>query len=636
MECVRHLMKARSFLLSSPVRVVSSCRARAFSMQQPPAMEDFSEERVRNFSIVAHVDHGKSTLADRLLETTGVIDSTKSSKQVLDHLPVERERGITVKAQTATMFYNLHGEHFLLNLIDTPGHVDFSYEVSRSLAASQGVLLLVDAQQGVQAQTVANFLLSFEANLSIIPVINKIDLPLAKVDNVLEQLQNTFGFFPNEAIQISAKYGTGVEQIFSAIIDKIPSPSSSRDNPLRMLLFDSWYDHYRGVVCVMAVKDGSVGPGDKVTSSHTGLSYEVAEVGLLQIRKVPTHKLYSGQVGYCILGMRDSHDAQIGDTFHHSGLKIVPLPGFKAAKPMVFAGVYPMDQSEYPSLRTALDKLTLNDRSVSVLHDSSVALGQGWRLGFLGLLHMDVFRQRLEEEFDASILVTTPSVPYKAFMRDGTVLTVLNPAQFPEEVHQVKEFQEPIVLVTLVTPDDYLGSLLQLCQNRRGTQKELLYMDQSRVLVKYILPLSEVVIDFYDQVKSLSSGYASCDYEDHGYQPTSLVKMDILLNGHVVDALAMVVHKDVANTMGRSVCIKLKDTIHRQLFEVAIQAAIGKKVIARESVKALRKDVTAKCYGGDISRKMKLLKRQKEGKKRMKQIGNVQLSKDAFLSILQR
>lgn len=599
--------------------------------------ESIAVDKIRNFSIVAHVDHGKSTLADRLLELTGTMQQGSGVPQVLDQLPVERRRGITIKAHTATMFHTFNGEVFMLNLIDTPGHVDFSYEVSRSLSACQGALLVVDGQQGVQAQTVANFLLASEAGLSLVPVINKIDLPAVDLNKVMDQMHNAFGFERSMINKVSAKFGTGVPGLLDAIVMQVPSPSGKCrfDQPLRFLLFDSWFDQYRGVICHIAVIDGTLKKGDVVCSFRSGLKYEVSDLGILQMKEVPLTKLYSGQVGYAVLGMRTAKEAFIGDTFHHPQFSVVPLPGFRPVKAMVFAGMYPMDQSEYPTLRTAIEKLTLNDSSVTIYPDSSAVLGQGWRLGFLGLLHMDVFQQRLEEEFDMSVILTSPSVPYKVIKRDGSEETLLNPSQFPES-SKVNQFLEPVVLGTLVLPDEYLGSILQLCEDRRGVQQELLYIDQSRVVLKYVLPLSEVIVDFHDQIKSLSSGYASFDYEDHGYQPTSVVKLEILLNGIAVDALACVVHEKKAYTFGKTICQKIKDSLDRQLYEVAIQAAIGKRIIARETVKALRKNVTAKCYGGDITRKMKLLKKQKEGKKRMKKIGNVELSKDVFLAVLQK
>ncbi|XP_064388775.1 translation factor GUF1, mitochondrial-like isoform X2 [Halichondria panicea] len=573
-------------------------------------------ERIRNFGIIAHVDHGKSTLADRLLESTGVIDPNISNQQVLDRLPVERERGITVKAQTATMFYQMQrGGMFMMNLIDTPGHVDFSYEVSRSLAACQGVLLVVDGQQGVQAQTVANFLLASEAGLTVIPVINKIDLSHADIPKVTEQMRNAFGFNEADIIQVSAKIGTGIPQLLPAIVERVPSPPGIPSASLRMLLFDSWFNHYKGVVCLVAIVDGCVSKGDVVQSAHTGLSYEVAEVGILQTKEVKSYSLHTGQVGYMMMGMKNVKDAFIGDTFHHAGTQITPLPGFTRAKPMVFAGVFPMDSNDFPYLRTAVDKLALNDSSVSVYPDSSVALGQGWRLGFLGLLHMDVFRQRLEEEYDASVIVTSPSVSYKAILRTGEEVVILTPSQFPAR-HTVEKYLEPVVLGTLVCPLEYLGKMLNLSESRRGMQQEMLYLDETRVLLKYIMPLSEVVLDFYDAVKSESSGYASFDYEDFGFQPASLVKVDLLLNQNPVDALAVVVHEDKAFAMAKTLCEKLKNVIHR--------------------VKALRKNVTAKCYGGDITRKMKLLRKQKEGKLRLKVINNVELSKEAFVRIIRK
>lgn len=599
--------------------------------------ENISVDKIRNFSIVAHVDHGKSTLADRLLELTGTMQQGSGVPQVLDQLAVERRRGITIKAHTATMFHNMGGEVFMLNLIDTPGHVDFSYEVSRSLSACQGALLVVDGQQGVQAQTVANFLLASEAGLTLVPVINKIDLPAVDLNKVMDQMHNAFGFERSMINKVSAKYGTGVLSLLDAIVTQVPSPVGTchLDHPLRILLFDSWFDQYRGVICHIAVIDGTLKRGDFVCSLRSGLKYEVSDLGILQMKEIPLMKLYSGQVGYAVLGMRTAKEAFIGDTFHHPQSTVVPLPGFRPVKPMVFAGMYPMDQSEYSVLRTAIEKLALNDSSVTVYPDSSAVLGQGWRLGFLGLLHMDVFQQRLEEEFDMSVILTSPSVPYKVIKRDGSEETLLNPAQFPE-VNKVNQFLEPVVLGTVVLPDEYLGSVLQLCEERRGIQQEMIYIDQNRVVLKYVLPLNEVIVDFHDQIKSLSSGYASFDYEDHGYQPTSVLKLEILLNGIAVDALACIVHETKAYAFGKVICQKIKNSLDRQLYEVAIQAAVGKRVIARETVKALRKNVTAKCYGGDITRKMKLLKKQKEGKKKMKKIGNVELSKDVFLAILQK
>ncbi|XP_011749538.1 translation factor GUF1, mitochondrial isoform X3 [Macaca nemestrina] len=577
-------------------------------------MSRFPVENIRNFSIVAHVDHGKSTLADRLLELTGTIDKTKNNKQVLDKLQVERERGITVKAQTASLFYNCEGKQYLLNLIDTPG---------------------------IQAQTVANFFLAFEAQLSVIPVINKIDLKNADPERVENQIEKVFDIPSDECIKISAKLGTNVESVLQAVIERIPPPKVHRKNPLRALVFDSTFDQYRGVIANVALFDGVVSKGDKIVSAHTQKTYEVNEVGVLNPNEQPTHKLYAGQVGYLIAGMKNVIEAQIGDTLYLHKQPVEPLPGFKSAKPMVFAGMYPVDQSEYNNLKSAIEKLTLNDSSVTVHRDSSLALGAGWRLGFLGLLHMEVFNQRLEQEYNASVILTTPTVPYKAVLSSSKLIkeyrekeiTIINPAQFPDK-SKVTEYLEPVVLGTIITPDEYTGKIMMLCEARRAVQKNMIFIDQNRVMLKYLFPLNEIVVDFYDSLKSLSSGYASFDYEDAGYQTAELVKMDILLNGNTVEELVTVVHKDKAHSIGKAICERLKDSLPRQLFEIAIQAAIGSKIIARETVKAYRKNVLAKCYGGDITRKMKLLKRQAEGKKKLRKIGNVEVPKDAFIKVL--
>nr|XP_048270971.1 translation factor GUF1, mitochondrial isoform X3 [Myodes glareolus] len=588
-------------------------------LKEKPDMSRFPVEDIRNFSIIAHVDHGKSTLADRLLELTGTIDKTKKNKQVLDKLQVERERGITVKAQTATLFYNFKGKQYLLNLIDTPGHVDFSYEVSRSLSACQGVLLVVDANEGIQAQTVANFFLAFEAQLSVIPVINKIDLKNADPERVEKQIEKVFDIPRDECIKISAKLGTNIESVLQAVIERIPP----------------------GVIANIALFDGVVSKGDKIVSAHTKKTYEVNEVGVLNPNEQPTQKLYAGQVGFLIAGMKDVTEAQIGDTLYLHNHPVEPLPGFKSAKPMVFAGVYPIDQSEYNNLKSAIEKLTLNDSSVTVHRDSSLALGAGWRLGFLGLLHMEVFNQRLEQEYNASVILTTPTVPYKAVLSSAKLIkeykekeiTIINPAQFPDK-SKVAEYLEPVVLGTVVTPTEYTGKIMALCQARRAIQKNMVFIDENRVMLKYLFPLNEIVVDFYDSLKSLSSGYASFDYEDAGYQTAELIKMDILLNGNIVEELVTVVHREKAYTVGKTICERLKDSLPRQLFEIAVQAAIGSKVIARETVKAYRKNVLAKCYGGDITRKMKLLKRQAEGKKKLRKIGNIEIPKDAFIKVL--
>ncbi|KAM8938674.1 translation factor GUF1, mitochondrial [Pelodytes ibericus] len=606
-------------------------------------VSEYSTEFIRNFSIIAHVDHGKSTLADRLLEITGRIPKADSNKQVLDKLQVERERGITVKAQSASLFYTFKGKKYLLNLIDTPGHVDFSYEVSRSLSACQGVLLVVDANEGIQAQTVANFFLAFEAQLSIIPVINKIDLKNAEPDRVEKQIETMFDIPASDCIRISAKFGTNVERVLEEVITKIPPPNIEPNSQLKALLFDSTFDHYRGVVANIALFGGQVCKGQKVVSAHSGKSYEVNEVGILTPEEVPTEKLYAGQVGYLIAGMKEVQEAQIGDTLYLQKHPVEPLSGFKSAKPMVFAGMYPVDQSEYNNLKSALEKLTLNDSSVTVNRDSSAALGAGWRLGFLGLLHLEVFNQRLEQEHNASVIMTAPTVPYRAKLTSQKLIkeygeeeiTIVNPAEFPEK-SCVSEYLEPMVLGTIISPDDHIGKIIALCQSRRAVQKSMIYIDDHRVMMKYLFPLNEIVLDFYDSLKSLSSGYASFDYEDAGYQAAELVKMDILLNGRQVEELVTIAHKEKAYAVGKAICERLRDAIPRQLFEIAVQAALGSKVIARETIKAYRKNVLAKCYGGDITRKMKLLKRQAEGKKKMRRIGNVEVPKDAFINVLKR
>ncbi|XP_072315832.1 translation factor Guf1, mitochondrial [Eucyclogobius newberryi] len=603
----------------------------------------FSSDRIRNFCIIAHIDHGKSTLADRLLEITGAISATEKNRQVLDQLQVERERGITVKAQTASLFYHHQGVPHLLNLIDTPGHVDFSYEVSRSISACQGVLLIVDANQGIQAQTVANFYLAFEAQLAIIPIINKIDLKNADPERVEAQIEKVFDIPRDECIRISAKLGTNVDKVLEAVVERIPPPAASPESPLRALVFDSNFDHYRGVVANVALFGGKVKKGDRVVSSHLKKTYEIQEVGILRPQELPTSQLFAGQVGFVVAGMKDIKEAQVGDTLFLQDRPVEPLPGFKAAKPMVFAGMFPMDQSEYTGLRSAIQRLTLNDSSVSVQRDSSLALGAGWRLGFLGLLHMEVFNQRLEQEFNASVIVTAPTVPYKAVLSSAKLIKehgseeiiVVNPAQFPDR-SVVSQYLEPIVLGTILAPDDFTGQILSLCASRRGVQKNMLYIDDHRVMMKYMFPLNEIVVDFYDLLKSMSSGYASFDYENAGYEAADLIKMEILLNGRPVEELTTIVHRARAYSAGKAMCERLKESIPRQMFEVAVQAAIGSKVIARETIKAFRKNVLAKCYGGDITRKMKLLKRQAEGKKKMRRIGNVDVPKDAFISVLKR
>lgn len=599
-------------------------------------LESYTPSLIRNFSIIAHIDHGKSTLSDRLLEVTGTISERQKKDQFLDKLQVERERGITVKAQTASMFYEHKGDTYLLNLIDTPGHVDFSYEVSRSLHACQGAVLLVDATQGVEAQTIANFYLAFEQNLAIIPVINKIDMAASDVERTKHQMVKLFDFKPEDILLVSAKTGIGIHELLQSVIKHIPAPEGDSQLPLKSLLFDSWFDEYRGVVCLLAIKDGIIKKGDQITLAQTKSNYEVLELGLMYPNETPTNVLYAGQVGYLMTGMKTIHEARIGDTIYLTNQPVPPFPGFKPAKPMVFAGIFPVDSDEFTVLSEAIEKLTLNDASVSVEKKSSPALGLGFRCGFLGLLHMDVFKQRLEQEYGMNVIATAPSVRYQIKLEHkDQLLTIESPSDFPEP-HQIKTIFEPVISATIITPKQYLGNIIKLCEEKRGIQESMTFMDEDRIILRYKLPLNEVAIDFYDQLKSLSSGYASLDYEESGYEPADLVKMDILINKKPVDALSLIVHTDKAYYIGRDLVERLKKAIPRQLFEIAIQAAIGAKIIARASVSALRKDVIAKCYGGDITRKRKLLEKQKEGKKRMKSVGNVEIPQEAFLSILKK
>lgn len=602
-------------------------------------LSQYPPDQIRNFSIIAHVDHGKSTLADRLLELTGTIRKGHGQPQYLDKLQVERERGITVKAQTATMFHrqDLLGtdSNFLLNLIDTPGHVDFSYEVSRSLAACQGVLLVVDAAQGVQAQTVANFYLAFEANLTIIPVINKIDQPTADPDRVKAQLKSMFDLDPDEALLTSAKTGKGLEAVLPAVIKRIPPPPGQSSSPLRMLLLDSYYDEYKGVICHVAVVDGALQKGDKISSASTGQSYEVLDVGIMHPELTQTGVLFTGQVGYVVSGMRSTKEARVGDTLYHTRSSIDPLPGFKPVKHMVFSGLYPADGSDFEALNHAIERLTCNDASVSVTKESSTALGLGFRCGFLGLLHMDVFHQRLEQEHGAHVISTVPTVPYIFEFSDGSKIHIQNPATLPSNPKQrVTACWEPTVIATIIIPSEYVGAIITLCSERRGEQLEFSFIDSQRTFMKYQLPLREIVVDFYNELKSITSGYASFDYEEADYQASDLVKLDILLNGQPVDAMATIIHRSKAQRVGRELVEKLKKFIDRQMFEIIIQAAIGSKVIARETISAMRKNVLAKCYGGDVTRKRKLLEKQKEGKKRMKRVGSVDIPQEAFHELL--
>ncbi|KAI1315746.1 Translation factor guf1 mitochondrial [Mortierella claussenii] len=602
-------------------------------------LESFGVDQIRNFSIIAHVDHGKSTLADRLLELAQTINKRKDNKQVLDKLKVERERGITVKAQSASMFYVYKGKKYLLNLIDTPGHMDFNFEVSRSLAACQGTLLLVDAAQGIQAQTVANFYLAYGQDIAIIPVINKIDLPAADPERVASQIEVAFEMPASGCLQISAKSGLNVDTILPTIIENVPSPSGDINKPFKALLFDSWHDTYVGVICLMAVIDGTVKKGDKIVSAYSERRYEVTETGIMYPEQTPTSSLQAGQVGYFVLNMKTLSESHVGDTFFDHKHIGTPMPGFVPAKPMVWAGIFPIDTADFEKLDHSVAKLTLNDSSVVVQKETSAALGQGWRLGFLGTLHMDVFRQRLEQEYDANIIITAPTVPYKIEYRDGTHKLIRNPTEFPDmdEINaKVQSVQEPMVRSTVIFPKEYLGDIMVLCGSRRGVQLEHTYLDESRVLLKYRLPLAEVVTDFHDELKGRSSGFASFDYEEDGYDDADLVKMNIMLNSKPVDALSIILHRSQAELVGRDWVKRLKGLLSRQLFEIVIQASVGTKVIAREGLSALRKNVIAKCYGGDVSRKMKLLNKQKEGKKRMKAIGGVEVSQEAFYDFMSK
>lgn len=590
-------------------------------------------ELIRNFSIIAHIDHGKSTLADRLLEFTEAIPKRSMVEQVLDSMDLERERGITIKAHTATLNYKARdGKNYTLNLIDTPGHVDFSYEVSRSLAACEGCLLVVDATQGVEAQTIANAYLAMENNLEIIPVINKIDLPSADPGKVKREIEDTLAIDCSEAILASAKEGIGTEEILEAIVKRIPPPKGSPDASLRALIFDSWYDNYQGVIVIVRVFDGVLKKGMKIRLMSNNKDFEVSEVGILTPKMKKTDELIAGEVGYVIAGIKNVSDTRIGDTITDSSRPAPsPLPGFKEIKPMVFCGLYPTDSEQYEDLKDALLKMRLNDSSFIFEPESSSALGFGFRCGFLGLLHMDIIKERLEREFGLSLISTAPTVIYRVTDEQDRVLYIDNPSKLPQ---RYKTIEEPYVKVTIFMPQEFIGPILELCQEKRGEQNEFHYIGRDRVMVVYEMPLNEILWDFYDKLKSLSRGYASMDYEFTGYRASELVKLDILLNGEPVDALSLIIHKDRAYYRGRQLVEKLRETIPRQLFEVVIQAAIGSRIIARESIKPLRKNVLAKCYGGDVTRKKKLLEKQKEGKKRMKQVGKVEVPQEAFLSVL--
>jgi GTP-binding protein LepA len=590
---------------------------------------------VRNFSIIAHIDHGKSTLADRFLELTGALQAREMEAQVLDAMDLERERGITIKAHPVRLNYTARsGEQYVLNLIDTPGHVDFSYEVTRSLAACEGALLLVDASQGVEAQTLANAYLAVDNGLEIIPVINKIDLPSAQPDECKRQIEDIIGLDASSSILASAKEGTGTRDILEAIVTRFPPPTGDREAPLKALIFDSRYDAYRGVVIVVRVIDGVLRPKQKIRLMAVGEDFEVDSIGVFSPKATPVDELGVGEVGYVVANIKRVADAKIGDTLTETARPTPePFPGFKELKPMVFAGLYPVEGHKYTELREALEKLRLNDASFFYEPETSVALGFGFRCGFLGLLHMEIVQERLEREFDMDLVTTAPGVLYRVTTTDGEVQEIDSPAKLPD-AGRIAKLEEPVITAMILTPSEHVGPILQLCQDKRGIQKKLEYLKSDRVLITYDLPFNEVVLDFYDKLKTISRGYASLDYHVTGYWESPLVKMDILVNGDPVDALSIIVHRDAAYERGRALASKMRELIPRQMFEVAIQASIGNRIIARESVKALRKNVLAKCYGGDITRKRKLLEKQKEGKKRMKRVGRVEIPQEAFLAVL--
>lgn len=594
------------------------------------------QDKIRNFSIIAHIDHGKSTLADRLLERCGAVNARDMENQLLDNMELERERGITIKARAVGLSYlALNGETYTLNLIDTPGHVDFNYEVSRSLAACEGAILVVDAAQGIEAQTLANTYLALEHNLEILPIINKIDLPAADPKRVKAEIEDIIGLPALEAPEISAKLGTGIEEVLESIVNNIPAPKGDPVKPLRALIFDSQYDAYRGVIVFMRVMDGELRRDLTVKMMATGAQYRVVEVGHMRpFGLEPCEVLSAGDVGYLTASIKNVADTQVGDTVTSADHPAEEaLPGYKPAQPMVFSGVYTVDGSEYPDLRDALEKLKLNDAALSFEPESSIALGFGFRCGFLGLLHMEIIQERIEREFDLDLITTAPSVIYRVTKTDGQVILVDNPLNYPDPAH-IEQAEEPYVKASIICPPEYVGNIMELCQDRRGEYKELIYLEATRVELRYDMPLNEIIYDFFDALKSRSRGYASLDYEFQGYRPSELVKLDILLNGEAVDALSFIVHKDKAYARGRRIAEKLKENIPRQLFEVPVQAAVGGKVIARETIKAVRKDVLAKCYGGDITRKKKLLEKQKEGKKRMRKLGSVDVPQEAFMAVL--
>ena len=594
-------------------------------------------QNIRNFSIIAHIDHGKSTLADRLLQITNTVDNRELKEQVLDNMDIERERGITIKSQAVRMEYKAKdGNTYILNLIDTPGHVDFNYEVSRSLAACEGAVLVVDACQGVEAQTLANVYLALENNLEILPVINKVDLPAARPDEIKEEIEESIGLDASLAPCISAKTGLNVEDVLEQIVEFVPSPKGDKDAPLKALIFDSKYDNYKGVVVHIRIFDGVLRPGDKIITMSNGVEYEVIETGYFKVGKFePCECLTAGEVGYITASIKTISDVRVGDTVTLASRRTdAALPGYKEAKSMVYAGIYPADGSDYENLKTALLKLKLNDASLNYELESSIALGHGFRCGFLGLLHMEIIEERLEREFGLNIITTAPSVIYKVFKTNGECIELYNPADLPP-AQEIEHIEEPVAKTEIIVPKEYVGNVMELANSRRAEYINMKYIDKTRVCLEYMLPLNEIIYDFFNSLKSRSRGYASLDYEIDHFEKSNLVNLDIMLNSEVVDALSFIVHRGSAESRGRKIAEKLKEVIPRQLFEVPIQAAIGGKIIARETVKAMRKDVLAKCYGGDISRKKKLLEKQKEGKRRMRQVGSVELPSEAFMTILQ-
>ena len=591
------------------------------------------QEHIRNFCIIAHIDHGKSTLADRLMEATATLTKRELTEQMLDSMDIERERGITIKLTPVRMVYENDGEKYTLNLIDTPGHVDFTYEVSRSLAACEGAVLVVDAAQGVEAQTLANVYLALDNDLDVVPVINKIDLPAARPDEVKKEIEDVIGLPADDAPCISAKEGINIDAVLEAIVKNVPPPRGDADKPLKALIFDSYYDNYKGAVCLIRVVDGSVKPGDNVTMMATGKSYDVTEVGVFHPKPLPTDMLSAGDVGYLCASIKSVADTAPGDTITETARPTdVPCPGYKRVKPVMYCGIYPADGSRYDDLKDALERLKLNDASLFYEPETSTALGFGFRCGFLGLLHMEIMEERIEREFDIDIITTAPGVVYKVYTASG-MTEVTNPSNLPP-TGEIEHMEEPVVKASIYTPPEYIGPIMELCQDKRGEFVNMTYLEKTRVLINYVMPLNEIVYDFFDGLKSRSRGYASFDYEFDGYRTSDLVKLDIVLNGEVCDALSIIVHRDKAYSRGRAMAEKLKDVIPRKLFEIPIQASIGGKVIARETIKALRKDVLAKCYGGDVSRKKKLLEKQKEGKKRMRQFGTVEIPSEAFMSVL--